>query len=153
MSETNDCGHTDDEHAEMAKDDALGRAAELMEGNFSSMFPDLPTAMIQTNIEAALMEMFLRSPNDDQFRDYVAMMLQGLLDILVPEDGVSTQQELWDKAHEMRDKIQAKLSVLKDDKDFLDEAGDELRIMLEQHGVAEPVERTEDDDSLPGQYL
>ena len=153
MSETNDCGHTDEEHADMAKDDALGRAAELMEGNFSSMFPDLPTAMVQTNIEAALMEMFLRSPTDEEYRNYVKMMLDSLLDILVPEDGISSQQELFDKAHEMRDKIQAKLSDLRDDKDFLDEAGDELRIMLEQHGVAEPVERTEDDEPLPGQYL
>ncbi len=150
-----DCGHTDEEHAEMERDEKMRTIAEIMDGNFSSVFHQLPTTVLQDNIEALILEMFLRAPDDEAFGEYIETMFKGIYQVLIPEDGVGTHPETREKALELR----ANLREGVENATFKTEAEDELRVMFEQHGVAEDprglIEAPKKlrDDEYPGQYL
>lgn len=149
MSEPLECGHTEEEHKEMARERNADQAMALLQGDFTSLFQTMETQMLQTNLESILLEMYLRATDDEMFADYFSSVVDGVREILLPEEGVeSSNPEVLDYAKQARAEVQ---EAIKDDQ-FMTEATDELRVMLEQHGVAE-AERKEESDDFPGFYL
>ncbi len=147
--EPNECGHSDEEHDEMRLEQDTDMIRSILAGDFTSTYGSLPVESLQRNLEGIYMEMFLRAPDDEAYKEYVDSIHKGVYDVLLPGDGESNDPETYRKAKKLRDKLQTAYKKDSEAQEFMDEAGDELRIMLEQHGVADAIKP----EDLPGQYL
>ena len=150
MSDHNECGHSDEEHEEMQLDADTDMIRDILAGNFTASFPGMDIMALQRNLEGIYMEMYLRAPDDEAYKQYVDSIRDGVYDVLLVEsEEDSADPTTLRKAREMRAKLQEGMKKHSEDEVFMEEAGDELRIMLEQHGVADAIKP----EDLPGQYL
>ncbi len=148
--EPSECGHSDEEHNEMRMKEDTEMIRRILAGDFTGTFAGLDMEALQRNLEGIYMEMYLRAPDDEAYKLWVDSIRTGVYDVLLPdENGESRDPEVLAQAQEMRAKLQAAFKKDSEAEDFMAEAGDELRIMLEQHGVADDIKP----EDLPGQYL
>jgi hypothetical protein len=156
MTDNHECGHTPEEHEDMFKDEQAEIIMEVLKGNFTGLFPGLDTMALHRNMEGLWMEMYFRSPNDEEFEKYIVSITEDLRNILLPAEGEeSSDPEVYQFATEMKAKLQAKQAERADATAFELEAADELRVLFEQHGVADDATSTKKakDDDFPGFYL
>ena len=137
--DTHDCGHTEEEHLQQMQE-------AVLDGDMTPIFAMLPPDMLIHNIKMIVNELFVRSQDDEEF-ERALELLNGLIHriLLNGEEEPETRENLL--------KARASYTGMVEGQQFQAEAEDELRIMLEQHGVLDDTPQAAIQDEQYGFYL
>jgi squalene cyclase len=141
MSETHDCGHTDEEHAAQVEE----MMKQVMQGNLAPVFQAMPSELLALNLEILIGEIFVRVPDDETFLHVMEGVERGAREILV--EG-RENEELREQLLENR----GQYKQMVEEEAFAAEANDEISQLLDTYGVV-PEKAPSVKDEWPGQYL
>lgn len=139
-----DCGHSDDEHNKLAKE----VQARIQAGDITVLIPTQSNDQLNMLLQAAAAEMFIRSADHESFArnwEILDNLVRGTLMVN------SVDESAHPVEYQMLKEAQKKWSKATELDKTMSEGTDELRVMFEQHGVAEP-KRPDNGQTFPG-YL
>lgn len=142
-----DCGHTEEEHAAMQQD----LVSRISRGDITPLIPMLDNDMLIATLESIVVEVFARTETHEEAVAIWKAKNQQVEATFFPE---KSEDSAAPEVHASLMKLRARLADMRTDAEFANEAQDELRVMLEQHGVAEPDRsKHEDPPASTGFYL
>jgi hypothetical protein len=145
------CGHTEAEHKAQAQD-IMERVSQ---GDLTPLIATMPSEMLAQLAQAVATEIVIRAEDMDMARriwDTHDKLVRGVL--LAADQNASEEPAVYEAVQKARAEYHAELRS----REFMAQAEDELRIILEQQGVVEdplppPPWTGEPKDQWPGQYL
>lgn len=135
---THECGHTDEDH--------LKRAQEMiMSGDLTPLYISMDLDQLITNLEGIISVIFSIAPDDDEFKRFLDDLHEEATAAFI--DGTANDGRVREAALKHREQVQEFLL----NEDFINDANDEIRALIEKHGVV--AQQQSNDNDMPGFYL